>query len=437
MKFQVKCLGCGKTYSEDSYVTKCENGCNALLRTDYHKKNLEVDNKYPGIWKYINWLPIKKIDPSILQNSSDFSIQIGGAFANYLGLKNLIICYNIYNPNANQTMRTGTFKDIEAEMSFQRLLDSKDTGKILVVSSDGNIATAFNYYSKIINYPVLLFITEEARLNRVWSFWEKNNHVKVISLGKGYDYSDAISSSGLIGKFEDFLLEGGTRNVARRDGIGTIMLDVSHKLGKMPDHYFQALGSGPGAIAMYEASLRLKEDGNYGKKLPKIHGSQNLPFAPMYEAWQKKSNCIDEKYKINSAKQMIKKVYAHVLTNRFPHYNIKGGVFDALNKTNGEFYGISNMQAKEAKKLFKKLEDISIAPPAAVAVASLICAVKERRVDKQDAIVLNITGGQRDLIDKTIYRIDPFIKIDKKYDLDKIIPEVNKWKRQLKLKKNI
>lgn len=433
MKFHVRCLDCGKVYPEGLYVTKCENGCNSLLRTEYTKKRIEVNDDFSGIWKYIDWLPIKSVNPEILSQSSDFFLKKGGKFADYFGLKNLVICYNIYNPNGKATMRTGTFKDIEAELSFQRLIDSDDFGKTFLVSSDGNIATAFSYYSKVLKYPVLLSITEEARKNRVWSLWKKNPYLNVITLGEKFDYSDAIFLAGEIAKNDKFLLEGGTRNIARRDGIGTIMLDTAFQLGTMPDHYFQALGSGPGAIAMYESSLRLQRDGRFGKKLPKIHGAQNLPFAPMYEAWEKKSNSIARKFQDKSAKELIKQVYAHVLTNRFPHYSIKGGVFDVLKETNGAFYGISNEKAKRAKILFKKIEGIDIAPPAAVAVASLIDSVESKKVEKDDIILLNITGGQRGLIKEPIYRITPNITIDNEYSLDKIYQEVEKWRKELKI----
>jgi len=52
-------------------------------------------------------------------------------------------------------------------------------------------------------------------------------------------------------------------NVARRDGMGTVMLEAAVTIGRAPDHYFQAVGSGTGGIAAWEASLRLKQDGRF------------------------------------------------------------------------------------------------------------------------------------------------------------------------------
>ena len=56
-------------------------------------------------------------------------------------------------------------------------------------------------------------------------------------------------------------------------------------LGRIPEHYFQAVGSGTGGISAWEASLRLKEDGRFGSNCSRLHLAQNLPNAPIYYAW--------------------------------------------------------------------------------------------------------------------------------------------------------
>ena len=54
---------------------------------------------------------------------------------------------------------------------------------------------------------------------------------------------------------------------------------------------------------------------------------------------------------------------------------------------------VTNEEAMEAQKLFEKLEGIDIEPAAGVALASLMQAVKEQRVEEDAVIMLNITGG--------------------------------------------
>ncbi len=45
-------------------------------------------------------------------------------------------------------------------------------------------------------------------------------------------------------------------------------------IGQLPDYYFQAIGSGAGAIAAWEAATRLVEDGRFGCTVPSLMLSQ-------------------------------------------------------------------------------------------------------------------------------------------------------------------
>lgn len=410
VKYTLKCLKCGKTYSEDYYICHCENKCDALLKTVYEQKRFTIDESYQGIWRYHEWLPIQKIDPRLLDQGSCFHTYKSTKLAAHLGLQNLIICFNAY-----PYCHTGSFKDLEAQVTFQRVMNTFDSGKPLVMSSDGNNAISFVYYSNVLRYPIFLFATEDARVRRIWSFSKTNPYTRLFPIYG--DYYDAISLANQFSRVEGYLSEGGYRNVARRDSVGTIILDATRFLGYIPDHYFQALGSGPGAIAAYETAERLILDGRFGKKLPKIHGSQNYPYAPMVDAWKNHSRTIDERYQDEAAKKIIDQTIAHVLTNRFPAYSLTGGIYDVLTATNGEMYSVTNEEIEKAQALFEKLEGISIVPEAGVTIASLQQAIEKETVSLQDSILLNITGGGRKEIKRKRMHIEPYKFLTKKLQI--------------------
>lgn len=401
VKYTLKCLKCGKSYSENHYICSCENKCDGLLKTVYEEKRFIVDDSYQGIWRYHQWLPIQKVDPRLMEHGSSFVTYKSTKLGAHLGLKNLIICLNAY-PHCH----TGSFKDLEAEVTFQRVMGTFDSGKPLVMSSDGNNAISFVYYSNMIRYPIFLFATEDARVRRIWSFSKSNPYTRLFPIYG--DYFDAISLANQFSHVEGNLSEGGYRNVARRESVGTMMLDTTRFLGHLPDHYFQAVGSGPGAIAAYEAAERLIVDGRFGKKLPKIHGAQNYPYVPMYDAWVNHSRTIDPRFQDESAKQMIDQTSAHVLTNRFPAYSLVGGMYDVLQKTNGEMYSVTNEEIEKSQGLFEKLESISIVPEAGVTIASLQQALRKGTVSKQDYILVNVTGGGRKEIKRERIHIEPY-----------------------------
>ncbi len=391
MKYVIKCLECGSTFSQEEYVIKCPNGCNSLLRAEYAKKQITKKN-LPGIWKYIDWLPVKNVDKKLLVEAGSTTYK-SEKLAKKLKLNNLIISYNGFWPEKNAQQITCSFKDLEAQTVLQRITETDANGKTLVVATDGNTGKAFIHFSSILGYPLLVMAKEKRRKEKLWTVKPPKRHIKVISLAEGNDYYDVICLSEKISNQDGYIAEGGTRNIARRDGMSTVMLDGAHYLGKLPDHYFQALGSGPGAVAAYEASLRLLGDGRFGDKLPKIHGCQNFPFVPMYDAWQRKSKDIDPRFQDKSAKKLIDQVLCTALANRHPAYSIKGGIYDVLTHTNGEFYSVKNDEIRFACQLFEQTEGIDIEEPAGVALAGLIQAVKQGKVGKEECILLNISGA--------------------------------------------
>jgi cysteate synthase len=170
------------------------------------------------------------------------------------------------------------------------------------------------------------------------------------------------------------------------------MLSAATTIGQIPDYYFQAVGSGTGAIAAWEANMRLIEDGRFGTTKTKLMVAQNAPFVPMYDAWRVDSRHMLP-YDDNKARRDAEIIDAKVLSNRRPPYGIVGGLYDALKDTDGEIFAITNAAAKKAATLFEQTEGCDIHPAAAVATASLIKAVAEGKVDKEKIVMLNITGG--------------------------------------------
>jgi cysteate synthase len=309
--------------------------------------------------------------------------------AEALGLENLYITFNGYNPAIGANMSTCSFKETEAYSVCGRI-DPKNN-KILVVASAGNTARAFAKVCSDNNIPLLLSVPAD-NLSALWFEKPLNPCVKLISCENGGDYFDAIHLSNLVLKSKKFYAEGGAKNVARRDGMATTMLSAATTIGQIPDYYFQAVGSGTGAIAAWEANMRLIEDGRFGTTKTKLMVAQNAPFVPMYDAWRVDSRHMLP-YDDNKARRDAEIIDAKVLSNRRPPYGIVGGLYDALKDTDGEIFAITNAAAKKAATLFEQTEGCDIHPAAAVATASLIKAVAEGKVDKEKIVMLNITGG--------------------------------------------
>jgi len=398
-KFKLKCLKCGREYGQEYRLT-CEND-NAFLRAEYFEKRLELRNQ-PGIGRFHSWLPVQEeltTDAGPITYKSE-------AFARELGLSNLYIGFSGYWPERGAFIKTCSFKELEAHPTMQLL---KETGgKAIVLASAGNTGRAFAHVSALTGTDVYIVVPESGASN-LWLPEEPTESVHLISMSPGNDYTDAINLAGRIAKLSGMVSEGGARNIARRDGMGTVMLDAALTIGKMPDHYFQAVGSGTGGISVWEAAIRLRADGRFGQKIPKLQLAQNLPFVPMYNAWKEKRREIIPELDMKDAKKQVEETYATVLTNRTPPYEVMGGLYDALTDTDGIMYAITREEALEAKVLFESLDGIDILPPSAVATASLLKAVEEGNVGKDETILLNLAGGgyKRLKEDYTLYQIEP------------------------------
>ncbi|MFZ2070463.1 MAG: cysteate synthase [Halobacteriota archaeon] len=402
--YHLECLECGMAIT-DRYTNICPRGHRSLLRTVYKRKRIRqlAGN---GIFRYRDWLPV---DEALSITASPVTYK-SEQFGKELGLHNLYIGFSGYWPDKAVGMKTCTFKELEAAPTFLRA--KAKCGKILVVPSAGNTSRAFAEVSAMTGMPVVTIVPQSC-VHRMWTTTEPENHRRIFLITVNGDYSDAIALSKELVKLEGLMEEGGVKNVARRDGMGVVELESAFIMRELPEFYFQAVGSGTGAIAAWETFSRLIGDGRFGQKMPRIVVVQNLPFAPMFYAWQDgRAEIIADKDMIN-AREAIKRMYADVLSTRNPPYSIKGGVYDMLVSTNGHVYGITNEECMIAEKLFESEEGIDIDPAASVSVAALIKAVDEGLVKRGDKILLNITGGgyKRLEADYKRYRIETQIEL--------------------------
>jgi cysteate synthase len=411
--YRLKCPECGEI--ADGFALRCSNGHDGLLRTEYSQKTLRVNNS-KSIFKFSDWLPTE----SVLESFSAPTTFISKGLRKELGLENLWIAFTGYYPEKNAYVTSCSFKELEALPTFARIND-RGSGTV-VVASAGNTGRAFAQVSGETGLPCVVVVPETAK-DRIQVSVD-GGAVKLITVAG--DYADSISVAERISSIDGFVPEGGARNVARRDGMGTVILESALKTGWIPDHYFQAVGSGTGGIAAWEASLRLIEDGRFGNRLPRLHLSQNLPFIPMTLAWADGRREISLK-DLGNAEKTIPQVFADVLTNRNPPYSMPGGLFDALTACGGSMYGVTNKEAQEAEKLWKSYENTALDPAAAVALASLVLAVENGNVKPNDRILLNITGGGRDRVkdDIDLETIKPLCSVRKKIDKDELMEILN------------
>lgn len=381
------CSSCGRREADDGLVLDCSSAHPpALMRTEYTSRDFSPSSDREDLFRYRSWLPVVRTQENVGRTAVYRSKGLGKV----LGLPNLWIAFSGYWPERGAILQTATFKEFEAYTVLCRLPERQ---VMLTVASSGNTGAAFAWACSQRRVPCLVIIPGRG-LRRLQFRAALDPCVKLVVIEDG-DYPDAIGLAAAISRIPPFQAEGGVKNVGRRDGLATVLLSAFEEMGCLPSHYFQAVGSGTGAIAVLEAAKRVRScRAGVTTSLPRLMLCQNLPFTPIYDAWQTGLRSLDGE-QAERFRDAVNLVYADELTNWAPPYEIPGGVYDSLMESRGDVLAADNASVRTAMKMFLDVEGIDIEPAVGVAVACLREAVTRTEIGKDSVVLLNATGGGR------------------------------------------
>lgn len=357
----------------------------SLVRAVYANTKFTPREDLSGIYRYADWLPIRRT----LKHSCAPATYKSKGLAKFLGLENLYITFSGYYPKVGAKFQTCSFKETEAFSVCARMPKKED--RVLIVQSAGNTARAFAQICSDNDIPVVICIPEDSK-HDLWFHRKLNKCVKLIAVPHGCDYYDAIHLGEKLSRNPRFFLEGGAKNVARRDGMGTTILSFAEATGRIPDAYFQAVGSGTGAIAAWENAERLAADGSFGENNMRVYVAQNSPFTLICDSWKAHSRKLAE-LDPETGRRQAEIILAKVLANRQPPYSLAGGLFDVLTASHGDAFTCPNDGIMFWLLQFRNLEGFDLLPASCAAVHALATAVREGTVRKDEYIMLNCTGG--------------------------------------------
>ena len=418
-RYQLETVATGRRFEDTGWMLadpQCKEP--SLIRAIYEKKQITFGPEERGIYKFADWMPVRRM----LKGSAPTITYKSEKLAAKLGLSNLYIAFSGYWPEKGGAMTTCSFKETEAYSVCARL--PEDEKRVLVVASAGNTARAFAQVCSDNDIPIVICVPAD-NYRDLWFRRRLKKCVKLIATPSGSDYFDAITLGDKLCQDARYFAEGGAKNVARRDGMGTTLLSAVEVIGRIPDAYFQAVGSGTGAIAAWENNLRLIEDGRFGTHKMKLFLSQNAPFTLMYDSWKAGQRALVD-YTPDQSRRDAEVILAKVLSNRKPPYGIAGGLFDALTDTGGDFFKVGNDDLVKWMLMYRNLEGYDIFPAAATAVASLEQAVRNGQVKKDDVIMVNVTGGGSLAAQSKGYVVEePDLILDPDLPAEQIIAAVN------------
>ena len=400
---KLKCSRCKREYSPDSKICICENDDNGRLDIFYDYSAIadvltkETLRKRPlGVWRYRELLPIQDEKKIITLGEGGTPLIKAERLSERIGLKNLYLKDETRNP-------TGSFKDRSMTVGVTKALEfGVDT---VTIASSGNAAAALAAYSAKAGLKCYAFVLENAPLAKIAQIRLYGATVMRVKMEeKGVDPT-VVMMKLVVKKYGWYPCPSfGPFNPYQVEGPKTMSHEIIEQLDwQVPDWVIVPVGS---ACLLTGVWRGFKDFLNLGfiNELPKLLAVQSTGCAPFVRAFKEGKGPFEIEPWDKPA------TIAGGLSDVYP-WDGDGGII-ALKETNGDAVVVTDQEILEAQRLLASTEGIFAEPSGVTSLAGLIRMVNEGEIDKDERIVVLITGTglkDPDIVVKTFKEKTPTI----------------------------
>ncbi len=415
----LKCARCGKIYYyEDKPIVCDRNDLGRLdIYYDYEKLKEFYDRRYveskPLInqWKYFDLLPPKNPENIVTLNEGATPLIKSNRLAEKLGLRNLYLKDETRNP-------TASFKDRGMSVAVSV---AKEFGYSKVVTaSSGNAAAALAAYAAKAGMEVYAFVIEQAGYGKVAQLLFYGAKVFRVR-GLGAEDPTVKLMRITYEKFGFYPSPSfGPFNPYQVEGPKTISYEVIEQLNwEVPDWVFVPVGAASLLTGVWKGFKDYLELGLIDR-MPRLFAVQSTGNPPFVRAFKENQD------PFNIRPWPKPHTIAWGLEDPYPWDGDAG--LRALKETRGDADEVPDELILKAMNLLAKYEGIFAEPSGAASLAGLIKAIEDGKIDKDEVVVVLITGhGLKDPdIVKEVMGVAPVIN-----------PDINEFKEVLKRKYGI
>ncbi len=347
-----------------------------MVDVEYDLKQVVLRDSSNPLERFFDLLPLENPE-SLLPREMEFTpcrhaIELGAALKMpRLYLKNETV------------LPTRTTKDRMALISLAYL---SETGvRSFCASSTGNSSSS--YAQEIRRHPAMkmfLFTAED--------FWDRVNYeptdqVIPFVLRKA-SFVDAFQYAAQFAKEKGVTSERGFFNPGRREGLKLAFLEATEQVPCPIDWYVQAVSSGMGVYGAYKGAGELYRLGKISR-LPHLLCVQQETCAPMVRAFEDGSPVIRKNDIFHNPTGIAEAILRGDPTRAYPY------VRSMVLESSGQITAVTAEQIREARKMLEDLEDISACFSASTALAGVIKLTRSGKLNREDTVLVNITGGDR------------------------------------------
>jgi threonine synthase len=381
----LKCLICGKRYRSDEVDYICpQHGDEGVLDVQYDydligrqisKEALSQSRNF-SIWRYLPLLPVHpdtKIPPLAVGWTPLYHCR---RLAKDLGIDALWIKDDGRQP-------TASFKD---RASAVAVVKAREKGaQIITTASTGNAAAALSGLCASIQQANVIFVPETAPRAKIAQLLVFGSRVFLV---KG-TYDDAFDLCLEATKTYGWYNRNSAYNPYMSEGKKTAAYEICEQLAwNAPDRIFVSVGDGCIIGGLHKGLKDLTALG-WIDKMPKLMGVQAAGSGYLYAAWKNNED-------IRTKPPIRAQTVADSISSELPRDRIKA--LAAVNETSGAFLSVSDNEILSAITQLARSTGVFAEPAGAAAYAGLTKAISQKRVSKDDTVVvLNTGNGLKDV----------------------------------------
>jgi len=375
-KFVVQCLRCGKTFAE-GFVPRCTS-CNGATDITYLQPQRIRDGESNPVRRYFDFMPVLDIDKAIWLGAPEPTPCIHAKnLGDVIGHPKVYLKDETKHP-------TRTTKDRMASgvLSYFREIGLWE----FVSSSTGNSSTSFAVGAGANpEFTIHLYCGESFLYAMNWPDYP---NVELYVL-KGATFVEAFDFSRQAGPAAGRIMERGFFNPARRAALKLAFFEAAEQIPEPIDWYFQATSSGMGVFGTWVGAKELLKAGVIDRP-PRLACIQQETCAPQVNAWKDGSKEILPNHLVPQPTGPARAIMRGDPTHVYPYMQA------LVRESGGTFESVSERQILDAQRLIQEAEGIPACAASACTLAGLRKLLEQGTVSKDETVMLNITGADRE-----------------------------------------
>lgn len=368
----LKCRNCGKEY-EVAAISICDE-CFGPLEVVYDMEEVKdrltkesIEKGPKSIWRYKELLPVEK---NIVDLNAGFTpLHKATNLAKLLGLKELYIKNDSVNP-------TFSFKDRVVSVAVSKAIEFGF--KVVGCASTGNLASSVAAHAAKANLDCYIFIPHNLNLGKIIQTlaYEPN----LIAVEGNYDDVNRLCAE--IAEIYNWAFVNINIRPFYAEGSKTLGFEVAEQLNwETPDVAIVPVGSGSLLTKIYKGFNEFHEIGLIEKPETRFIAAQALGCSPVVNAFH--------------GDGIIRPVKPNTIEKSLAIGNPADGYFalKVLKETRGYAQAVSDDEIISGIKLLAKTEGIFTETAGGVVVATLKKLVENNIIEKNERVVIYITGN--------------------------------------------